>query len=57
MLRVESPTLAIMLSDMVANSYVTHGLNIPVRFAPLQAQTPFLGFVLGCSSFLWPRLG
>ena len=49
-------TLAIMLSDVMVNSYVTYGLDIPVSFAPLQAQTLFLGFVLGCVSFLWPQL-
>ena len=48
-------TVAIMLSDVAVNSYVTYVLKLAASFAPLQLQTLFLGFVLGCVGFLWPR--
>ena len=47
-------TVAIMLSDVAVNSYVTYGLNLAASFAPLQLQTLFLGFVFGSIGFLWP---
>ena len=50
-------TVAIMLSDVAVNSYVTYVLKLAASFAPLQLQTLFLGFVLGCVGFLWPRDG
>jgi hypothetical protein len=46
-------TVTIMLSDVVVNSFVTYVLKLSASFAPLQLQTLFLGFVLGCVSFLW----
>lgn len=46
-------TLAIMCADVVINSYATYWLRIPFEsFAPLQAQSLFLGFVLGVSGFI-----
>lgn len=51
-----SLTLAIMCADVSINSYASYGLGIPfASFAPLQAQSLFLGFVLGTSAFIWRR--
>ncbi len=52
-------TVAIMLADVAVNSYAVYGLGIVFQsFAPLQAQTWFLGFVLGAAGFVWePRGG
>jgi hypothetical protein len=45
--------IAIMCADVSINSYASYGLKIPFdSFAPLQAQSLFLGFVLGVSGFL-----
>lgn len=47
-------TMAIMCADVSINSYASYGLGIPfASFAPLQAQSLFLGFVLGTSAFIW----
>jgi membrane protein HdeD len=48
--------LAIMVSDVGINSYVVYVLKTTFSFAPLQLQTLFLGFVLGCIGFLWPNM-
>ncbi len=49
-------TLAIMCADVFINSYATYWLRIPFKsFAPLQAQTLFLGFVLGVSASIWRK--
>lgn len=45
--------LAIMLSDVAINSYALHGLGLHFAFWALQAQTLFLGFLLGVVGFLW----
>jgi hypothetical protein len=51
-----SLSIAIMCVDVSINSYASYGLKIPFEsFAPLQAQTLFLGFVLGTSAFIWQR--
>lgn len=47
-------TTAIMLADVAINSYATYGLGLGVSFLPLQAQTLFLGFVLGSLALVWP---
>ena len=46
---------AIMLSDVLANTYALVALRIPAfgLAAPLQAM--FLGFVLGSLLFVWPQ--
>ncbi len=47
-------TTAIMLADVAVNSYASYGLGIAFQsFAPLQAQTLFLGFVLGSFAVVW----
>jgi hypothetical protein len=46
--------LAIMLSDVAANSYAWSALGLR-EFAPaLVAQSGFLGLLLGSIGFLWP---
>jgi len=47
--------LAIMLSDVAVNSYVVYCLITSASFLPLQLQTLFLGFLIGCIVFLWPH--
>jgi hypothetical protein len=47
--------LAIMVSDVGINSYVVYILKTSPSLVPLQLQTLFLGFVLGCVGFLWPN--
>jgi hypothetical protein len=47
--------LGIMLMDVAVNSYTMYVLNLFPSFIPLQLQTLFLGFVLGCITFLWSR--
>jgi len=45
---------AIMVADVSINSYASYGLGIAFRsFAPLQAQTLFLGFVVGAIPIVW----
>nr|WP_315476670.1 hypothetical protein [uncultured Undibacterium sp.] len=47
-------TTAIMCADVAVNSYATYGLGIVLQsFAPLQAQSLFLGFVLGSFAIVW----
>lgn len=47
-------TAAIMVADVSINSYASYGLGIAFKsFAPLQAQTLFLGFVLGAIPMVW----
>lgn len=47
-------TLVIMCADVSVNSYASYGLRIPfASFAPLQAQSLFLGFVLGSFAIIW----
>lgn len=49
-------TVAIMCADVSINSYASYVLDIPFKsFAPLQAQSIFLGFVLGTSAFIWQK--
>lgn len=49
-------TAVIMVADVAINSYATYGLAIPFKsFAPLQAQTLFLGFVIGAVPVIWAR--
>jgi len=49
-------TTAIMLADVAVNSYASYGLGIAFQsFAPLQAQTLFLGFVIGSFAIVWTR--
>lgn len=49
-------TTAIMLVDVAVNSYASYGLGIAFQsFAPLQAQTLFLGFVVGAFPIVWTR--
>lgn len=49
-------TTAIMCADVAVNSYASYGLGIAFQsFAPLQAQTLFLGFVLGSFAIVWRR--
>lgn len=49
-------TAIIMIADVAINSYATYGLGIAFQsFAPLQAQTLFLGFVLGALPVVWDR--
>lgn len=49
-------TAAIMLADVAINSYASYGMHIPfASFAPLQAQTLFLGFVPGSCPLVWQR--
>ena len=45
--------LAVMISDVVINTYVYFFLDTEFGFVPLQLQTLFLGFLLGCVAFLW----
>jgi hypothetical protein len=45
--------LLVMVLDVVINTYVFTCLTLPFGFVPLQLQTLFLGFLLGCSGFLW----
>ena len=45
--------LAVMLSDVGINTYVYFFLDTEFGFIPLQLQTLFLGFLLGCFAFLW----
>ncbi len=47
--------LAIMISDVLINSYALYGLGIDMPLDRLQLQTAFLGFLLGSSPFLWRR--
>ena len=47
-------TVAIMFADVVINSYAGYVLKVFQSFAPLQAQSLFLGFVLGAIAILWP---
>lgn len=48
-------TALIMIADVAVNSYASYGLGILfLSFAPLQAQTLFLGFVLGSMALVWP---
>jgi len=49
--------VAIMVSDVGINSYVVYMLATSLSLVPLQLQTLFLGFVLGCTGFLWPNMG
>jgi hypothetical protein len=46
--------LAVMLSDVAANSYAAFMLRFGGFSPDLQWQILFLGFVLGSSPFLWP---
>lgn len=47
-------TTAIMCADVAVNSYASYGLGIVFQsFAPLQAQSLFLGFVLGSFAIVW----
>jgi len=47
-------TTTIMCFDVAVNSYASYGLGIIFQsFAPLQAQTLFLGFVLGSFAIVW----
>jgi hypothetical protein len=46
-------TLAIMIADVGVNSYAAYGLRLLPQVWPLQLQTLFLGFVLGCIGFVW----
>lgn len=49
-----SLTTGIMVADVAINSYASYGLGIVFQsFAPLQAQTLFLGFVLGSFAVVW----
>lgn len=45
--------LAIMVSDVGLNSYAVYGLGLTFIAGALQAQTFFLGFLLGAAGFLW----
>jgi uncharacterized membrane protein len=48
--------LVIMVADVAANSYAVYGLKMQFQsFAPLQAQSIFLGFVVGSFALLWRR--
>lgn len=50
-------TAAIMSADVTVNSYASYGLGIVFQsFAPLQAQTLFLGFVAGSFPTVWRRV-
>jgi len=46
---------AIMLADVIINSYAGYYMKLFQSFAPLQAQSLFLGFVLGSIAFIWPK--
>lgn len=47
--------VAIMISDVAANSYGFFVLGIPGFKVALPLQAAFLGFVLGSAPFLWPN--
>ncbi|WP_301075664.1 hypothetical protein [Sphingomonas sp.] len=46
---------AIMIVDVVANSYALVVLRIPAFGLAVSLQATFLGFILGSIAFLWPR--
>lgn len=48
-----SLAVAIMVTDVAANSYAFLGLGFAEFAISLQLQTAFLGFVLGSAPFLW----
>lgn len=43
---------AIIVTDVVINSYALYGLNLPFGFLSLQLQTLFCGILLGAIGFL-----
>lgn len=47
--------LAIMLSDVAINTYVSHLFGFDGVPFQVQLQTVFLGFVLGAAGFLWRK--
>lgn len=47
--------LAIMVSDVMINSYALYVLEIDMSLPHLQLQTVFLGFVMGSLPFLWSK--
>jgi hypothetical protein len=46
---------AIMLADVVANTYAMIVLDIAALSLAVPLQATFLGYVLGSLPFLWPR--
>lgn len=48
---------AVMITDVAANTYAWHALNLPAFATAVPLQAAFLGFVLGSAPFLWPERG
>ena len=48
---------AVMLTDVIANTYALVVLKIPAFGLAVPLQATFLGFVLGSLPFVWPQRG